>query len=750
MNTRLHYRMIGAVTGAALLSGSLLYAWTPVPIKSDHNLFMPGSQPGTAALESASVCDQCHSGINTTTEIGYNWRGTMMSEASRDPLWKACLTVADQDSIWALGNPNAGDLCLRCHTPTGWLGGRSDPANGSALGTNSHPEDFEGVSCAACHRMVDSRNALRQPEVPDETNATAISDAETTYEADYAVLSTNLLFDGSLFFDTNSRLPVYYGDGTLSNYIESASGQYFIDSTRDTRRGPRTSDEVSPKHPFYYSRFHKSEYFCATCHDVSNPALANVLASQNPLLGTNAPERQAAASYYHVERTSSEFLLSAYGQTGGAAASPKMGTTWAANCQDCHMRRVSGQICKQDHTVFTNLVLHDLNGGNSWVLGILASVDGGGPVYDSYNSNILGGVKYINAEVDVSGVQGYGQNLLDGRGRALQMLTNAANLDFVSENSTDATVRIVNNTGHKLISGFPEGRRMWLNVKFYDGQGAVIDEINPYTPLVISTNAQGNDEYVSGGVLTRTRDGLVYEASMLCTLTNEHYTFHEDHTFHFVLATDRYKDNRIPPKGFDIADASARLAVPKWDGTNAPDYFTPQEYAGGYDQVDFAVPASAVAWRASLYYQTTSKEYIEFLRDEIMGTNTTLSSPTFSGETNAYIVQTDPYFSTLKDWGKAIWDLWLHNGGDAPVLMTTLSSPPEIVEPAYGTNSLSFKFFTFTGRTYQVQRLDNLASTNWTNIGSAISGDNTTKQFVDATAGGSAQEFYRVVATGPN
>ena len=86
-------------------------------------------------------------------------------------------------------------------------------------------------------------------------------------------------------------------------------------------------------------------------------------------------------------------------------------------------------------------------------------------------------------------------------------------------------------------------------------------------------------------------------------------------------------------------------------------------------------PASGYA---ALRYQTTSKDYIEFLRDEINGISETLSSPTPSGEPNAYIVQTDPFFANLKGWGNAIWDLWLHNGGAEPVTMSTVGSqgPP--------------------------------------------------------------------------
>jgi hypothetical protein len=105
-----------------------------------------------------------------------------------------------------------------------------------------------------------------------------------------------------------------------------------------------------------------------------------------------------------------------------------------------------------------------------------------------------------------------------------------------------------------------------------------------------------------------------------------------------------------------------------------PNYFTDEEYAGGYDQVSLNIPADADYVEVNLYYQTTSREYIEFLRDEINGTGTpTLSSPTPSGEPEAYIVQSDPFFGQLKAWGNTIWDLWIHNmnvDGAAPFLMT--------------------------------------------------------------------------------
>ena len=122
-----------------------------------------------------------------------------------------------------------------------------------------------------------------------------------------------------------------------------------------------------------------------------------------------------------------------------------------------------------------------------------------------------------------------------------------------------------------------------------------------------------------------------------------------------------------------IGEADARHSVPVWHGTPEPTYFTTEEYAGGYDQVDLTIAKEADYVETNLYYQTTSREYVEFLRDEINGNTNTLSSPTPSGESEAYVVQTDPFFAQLKGWGDTIWQLWSHNmnvDGAAPFLMT--------------------------------------------------------------------------------
>jgi hypothetical protein len=139
-----------------------------------------------------------------------------------------------------------------------------------------------------------------------------------------------------------------------------------------------------------------------------------------------------------------------------------------------------------------------------------------------------------------------------------------------------------------------------------------------------------------------------------------------------ALATHRVKDNRILPQGFDVTNAAARLCEPVWHSqsdTNtysSSNFYKQAEYEGGYDDLEIQLPAGIERIEAGLYYQTTSREFIEFLRDEINGTGGTLTN-------TAYIAQTDPWFAGLAAWGNTIWQLWNNNKdvpGAAPVLMT--------------------------------------------------------------------------------
>ena len=53
------------------------------------------------------------------------------------------------------------------------------------------------------------------------------------------------------------------------------------------------------------------------------------------------------------------------------------------------------------------------------------------------------------------------------------MLRGAASVT-ASQQGSALAVRVTNLTAHKLLSGYPEGRRLWINVKWYDA-GNVLD-----------------------------------------------------------------------------------------------------------------------------------------------------------------------------------------------------------------------------------------------------------------------------------
>lgn len=657
--------------------------WTPLAVANDPLVRLPGTQPNQVTLEAPGRCTNCHAGYNTQVEPGFNWQGSMMAQAARDFIFFSCMAVAAQDSIHALGRPNAVDICERCHFPKGWLEGRSDPPNASLMTA----ADYDGVQCDFCHTQFNpffestnqgTREGSDWLNYWDETNASKTKSqaaAAATYTEDQLQAQGIRLFNGGLFF--SGKVPF------SPSYTENGAGQFYMATGAQKRA---SFADHNAKHQVFYSRFHKSKYFCNSCHDVSNPALANIGYNGTPPGdGTTVltTESQPAYSYFHVERTFSEFMLSDYAQQGGAPGigpfAPSVFDTsyannYVAKCQDCHMRDVVGVGCNKAGTPIrptesiehpkSGQPLHDMTGGNIFVTYVLASAAAGSPNYDATNNSLL---FQGSSVLTLDPAQGLGLNaaaLLAGVDRAKQQLQMAASIQNAAFDPVTRTLtfRVQNQTGHKLISGFPEGRRMFLNIRAYNGTSLAY-EINPYDSAVGTLKGLPSSYSLNSPALGTNEayvDELVYEMHPKSDLTGE------DETFHFALATGRYKDNRIPPKGFRIADAAARLSEPVWHGQSDPDYFTSAEYAGGYDEVSVVIPVSSDAVQISLYYQTTSREYIEFLRDEINGTRQTLPS-------SAYIAQTDPFFSKLRAWGNTMWQLWDHNKnvpGAAPFLMT--------------------------------------------------------------------------------
>src|SRR5690606_27146673 len=124
------------------------------------------------------------------------------------------------------------------------------------------------------------------------------------------------------------------------------------------------------------------------------------------------------------------------------------------------------------------------------------------------------------------------------RARAVSMLRRTATLELTRDGA-DLLVRVVNQTGHKIPTGHIEGRRIWLNVRFFDAAGALLAEHGHYDEAEAELDEATTTVY-------EMRVGLSEDAAAVTGLP-------AGPTGHMALADTIEKDNRIPPRGFTNA-----------------------------------------------------------------------------------------------------------------------------------------------------------------------------------------------------
>lgn len=277
-----------------------------------------------------------------------------------------------------------------------------------------------------------------------------------------------------------------------------------------------------------------SAELCGTCHEVSNPLFQD----------------------FPIERTYSEYAASAW---------PAEGKT----CQDCHMAEAKGVAATEPGLPERQLHVHRFIGGNAWIPEVLAG-------------------EYPELGRDAA----FRQVSRDARAH----LTKAATLEVVVPAAVTAGiaaeigVRVTNETGHKLPTGYPEGRRAWLEVVITDALGVEVFRSGTYDPATATIAADPQ---------LRTYQALLGSDGV--------------QSYHMVEQDQILEDGRIPPKGFrptaDIAPVG-RTFETLADGSLA-----------NWDLAPYAVlvPSQAtgpLSIEATLWYQTTTRAFVEFLRDE--------------------------------------------------------------------------------------------------------------------------------------
>lgn len=447
--------------------------------------------------------------------------------------------------------------------------------------------------------------------------------------------------------------------------------------------------DADARHQFLQSRFHRDIRFCGSCHDVSNPVTRDVAlnngrqSTSDPIIASynlNSPLTAKAAfnnppyMYGIVERTFSEFMAGGLSGTlvrdysslpaelkAGAIAAVVAsgdyadGTPRYFSCQTCHMRAVTGAGAnKAGVPIRTDLPLHDMTGGNYWTPDAI--------LYQNTRGWLRLGGGLTTTQIDA---------LKAGKDRAMQQLKLAATLS-VSGN----TLKIVNHTGHKLISGYPEGRRMWVNIRWYDSGGKLLREDGKYDVVttvngvlvksIVDLNDLNTRIYEAHYGMTKECAGqlieLGYPADMPLAFDRETGAVtltlgqlaggsesHAD-TFHFVLNNTVTKDNRIPPYGFNYEEARKRNALPVPENQ----YRNLDGKYRYYDELALNPREGAAYASIRLLYQPTSWEYVQFLYLANKKTNAFLAS---EGDNllNTWLAtgMAEPFVMAETTWGSA-------------------------------------------------------------------------------------------------
>lgn len=326
------------------------------------------------------------------------------------------------------------------------------------------------------------------------------------------------------------------------------SGQYTI--SNETWKRARRGNMPENGHLTVASDFIGSSEMCGTCHSLFNPLeIAH---------DANAAELGHA---YYEQRTYEEWKDSAFPARG-------------QSCTSCHLKKVTGYAARQARFEYMDLAQHMIIGGNDFVPRALAMFD---PFVD-----LTLEIPYMMAAVEAS--------LRSAAKLEVTTATTSRAIEAVGGDTVPFGVRLTNLTGHKLPSGYPEGRRVYLEIELSLGntKSTISGAWDPATGKLISDPQLRTYETEHG----RVENGVGQRIR------------------HLLEMNQIISDTRIPPEGFN---PSAPDMAP-----SGRDYGLTAPYKN-YDEVTYQVPIPDVARTTTgtitvrAHYMITDGNVVEFL-----------------------------------------------------------------------------------------------------------------------------------------
>ncbi len=329
------------------------------------------------------------------------------------------------------------------------------------------------------------------------------------------------------------------------------------------RHGPWDFNDgvPEPPHEWVFDPYTGRSRLCGTCHDVT---------TGTPRVDDDGNQ---IAPGFNEQRTYGEWARSAYGTPGEDFRS----------CQDCHMTAVEDKPgCSSHVNQFTHATggrRHDFNGANRFMIEMLR---------EEYGSNGDNEIPDIYFDLNIE--------------RMDEFLTTAASIEVAPPESVDVRrglggleVTVTNHTGHKLPSGYSEGRVMWLEVV-----GTYGDEV------LFSSGAWNPDDGIQEDPQIRRYEGIGEDLA-------------DGTRFHLLRNNHWLVDSRIPPLGLQphidtdpVGDRYTLLPDGTWPNYDVASYAF-EGIDGLLDQTPDDATDDELTLTVRLRYLINTPEYIDFL-----------------------------------------------------------------------------------------------------------------------------------------
>jgi hypothetical protein len=283
---------------------------------------VPRMPVGHFLFATSSHCISCHSQVHAPNgediSIGFEWRGSVMANSSRDPYWQASIRRETMDHPGATAAIE--DKCSTCHMPMQRYQARAEGLHGQVL------KYLGAVSSGAA--VDEPEGELKDTKDPKATLAADGVSCTVCHQIQNSNLGQRSSLDGGFLIDVTKRDE------------EREMFGPFDDPDNGRQRLMHSATGFTPRKVDYLG----DSALCATCHTLLTDALDD---KGNPV--GSLPEQMPFQEWQHSD----------YAKTN--------------SCQDCHMTQVKGEapitsVHAQNHD---GVFRHIFVGGNATLLRML-------------------------------------------------------------------------------------------------------------------------------------------------------------------------------------------------------------------------------------------------------------------------------------------------------------------------------------------------------------------------------------------